>query len=172
MRLLDMLTSTKRPTEDASILSPDAVVYRLLYINRPTAPYKISRAKSEGADVVAEWKMEDPAWRQHFAHAKVAKVVRILLKTHEDTREVHALDQEFTVTWEGQTPKLTGASSFLIGVTPTFSFSSNPPAFTEKVCEGNIQNYCFTTAELKEPLQEAVTECGWTYRPVSKPSKL
>jgi hypothetical protein len=172
MRLLDMLTSTKRPTEECSILPPDAVIYRLLYINRPTAPYKISRAPSEGASLVAEWKLDDPCWRARFAAAKVSKVVRILLKTHADTREVHALDQEFTVTWEGDVPKLTGASSFLVGVTPTFSFSTNPPAFTETVCEGNLQSYCFTTAELKEPLQEAVTECGWTYRPVSKPTKL
>jgi hypothetical protein len=172
MRLLDMLTSTKRPDEEASVLPPDAVIYRLLYINRPTAPYKVSRAPSEGANVVAEWKLEDPTWRARFAGAKVSKVVRILLKTHEDTREVHGLEQEFSVTWEGDVPKLTGISSFLIGVTPNFSFSNHPAAFTEKVCEGNVQSYSFTTAELKMPLQEAVTECGWTYRSVSKPTKL
>lgn len=172
MRLMDMLTSTKRPTEECSILPADAVIYRLLYINRPGAPFKISRAPNEGANLVAEWKMEDPCWRARFAAAKVSKVVRILLKAHEDTREIHALDQEFNVTWDGEIPKLVSASSFHVPHTPTFSFASHPAAFTETVCEGNLQSYCFTTAELKLPLQEAVTECGWTYRPVSKPTKL
>lgn len=172
MGLLDLLTSTRRPSEECSVLPADAVAYRLLYANRPSAPFRVSRADpvTDGADLVAEWKLGDPCWQGRFRAAGMTKAVRILLKMHADCCEVHALEQEYGVTWDGDTPTLTPASSFLPS-TAVFHFKAQPK-FTETVCPGSLHHWQFATSELREPLHEATTECGWTYRLVNKPGKL
>jgi hypothetical protein len=40
-------------------------------------------------------------------------------------------------------------------------------AFTEKLQPGEVYNYRFDTREIKKPLQDAVTSCGWTYKAVT-----
>ena len=40
-------------------------------------------------------------------------------------------------------------------------------AFTETLAPGQVYNYKFSTAEMKTPIQEAVTGAGWTYRGVT-----
>lgn len=37
----------------------------------------------------------------------------------------------------------------------------------ETLAPGEIYNYRFATKELKEPLQKAVAENGWRWRPVA-----
>ena len=39
--------------------------------------------------------------------------------------------------------------------------------FTETSAPGQIYNYRFDTSEMKNPLQEAVNSCGWTYKGVA-----
>ena len=40
-------------------------------------------------------------------------------------------------------------------------------AFTEELEPGQVYNYRFDTREIKGPIQEAVTSCGWTYQGVA-----
>jgi len=40
-------------------------------------------------------------------------------------------------------------------------------AFTETLAPGQVYNYRFDTRELKQPIQETVTSCGWTYKGVT-----
>lgn len=37
-------------------------------------------------------------------------------------------------------------------------------AFTEQLESGEVNNYRFSTKEMKQPIQDTVTRCGWTYR--------
>ena len=39
--------------------------------------------------------------------------------------------------------------------------------FTEELKPGVVYKYRFNTAELKKPIQEAVTACGWDYKGVA-----
>jgi hypothetical protein len=39
--------------------------------------------------------------------------------------------------------------------------------FTEKLEGGEIYSYRFDTREIKKPIQDAVTACGWTYKGVA-----
>jgi hypothetical protein len=40
-------------------------------------------------------------------------------------------------------------------------------AFSEKLEAGQVYNYRFDTREIKTPIQDAVTRCGWTYKGVA-----
>ena len=37
----------------------------------------------------------------------------------------------------------------------------------ETFAPGQVYNYRFDTSEIKRPIQEAVTSCGWTYKGVA-----
>jgi len=40
-------------------------------------------------------------------------------------------------------------------------------AFTEELKPGVVYNYRFSTNEIKKPIQEIVTACGWDYKGVA-----
>ncbi|HEV8353450.1 MAG TPA: hypothetical protein VGR24_04555 [bacterium] len=166
MGLLDFLTSTKRPVPGTPVLSRAEVLSRIKALNRPTAPYEIIETTEEGADLIAEWKIVDAKWYEIFAEAGLNKVFRIYLKLDETAHEVRASDREYTVEWVAGVPKLKLAVSAFKGQKQSIEFGK-AYAFTEKLEVGQVYNYRFDTRELKEPIQNAVTGAGWTYKGVA-----
>jgi hypothetical protein len=163
--LFDFLTSTKRPPAGAPVLSPDEVRKRLLSVNRPTAPYHIIDGASEGVDVIAEWKVVDASWHEIFAKAGLTKTFKIYMKLHPEEHEVRAVDREYAVSWSAGLPSVTLAVSAFRGQSQSIEFGK-AYAFTETLAPGQVYNYHFDTREIKKPIQEAVTSCGWTYKGV------
>ena len=166
MSLFDFLTSTKRPPKDTPVLEKEEVLRRLLALNRETAPYRIIDGPDEGVDLIAEWKIVDAQWYQIFAKAGLTKVFRIYLKLDPEKHEVRALDREYTVSWTAGIPKLSLDASYFRGQKQTIEFGKGY-AFTEKLAFGEVYNYRFDTREIKKPIQDAVTSCGWTYKGVA-----
>lgn len=166
MGFLDKLTSTKKPPAGTPVLSQQEVLDKLLGLNRPTAPYQLIDGTSEGADLIAEWKIVDAKWYELFAKAGLEKVFRIYLKFDPEKHEVRAMDREYTVSWRAGVPKLEIAASAFKGQTQTIEFGK-AYAFTEKLQPGVVYNYRFDTREIKGPIQDAVNSCGWTYRGVA-----
>jgi hypothetical protein len=166
MGLFDFLTSTKRPAAGTPALSPDEVADRILALNRQTAPFQIVDGRSEGADLIAEWKIVDAEWYELFAKAGLEKVFRIYLKLDPAKREVRASDREYTVEWRAGVPGLSVAASAFRGQKQSIEFGK-AYAFTETLSPGVVYNYRFDTRELKGPIQDAVTDAGWTYRGVA-----
>ena len=39
--------------------------------------------------------------------------------------------------------------------------------FTEELTPGQVYKYRFNTNEIKKPIQEAVSACGWSYKGVA-----
>ena len=167
MGFLDFLTSTRRPAAGVPVLSPEQVKQKLVSLNRPTAPYRIVDGKQDGVDVVAEWKVVDAQWYQVFEKAGYSKTFRILMKLDPEKREVRAQDRELEVSWSAGIPKLSLAVSGFRGQKQEISFGQGY-AFTEELKPGQVYNYRFNTKELKQPLQDAVTSSGWTYKGVVK----
>jgi hypothetical protein len=165
MGFLDFFTSTRKPAAGVPVLSAEQVKQKLLAVNRPTAPFKIADGSAEGVDLIAEWKVVDAQWYEIFAKAGLKKTFRILLKLDPQTHEVRAQDREFEISWTAGVPKLSVAVSGFKGQKQEISFGA-AWAFTEELKPGQVYNYRFNTKELKEPLQEAVTSSGWTYRGV------
>jgi len=166
MGIFDILTSTKRPPADAKQLSQQEVLQALMSLNRPTAPYHLVDGQAEGVDLIAEWRIVDAQWYEIFAKAGVSKVFKIYLKLDPRKYEVRALDKEYSVTWSAGVPKLSTSGEYFRG--QKYSFSSGWRfGFKETLEPGVVYNYHFTTKEIKKPIQDAVTGCGWTYKGVT-----
>jgi len=166
MKLWDKLTSTRRPDEGAVALPAAEVRTRLLALNRPTAPWQIVDGSEEGVDLIAEWKIVDARWYEIFAKAGLEKTFRIRMKFDEGDHELRAKDEEYEVSWRAGVPSLSLAKSKTMGQTQSIQFGA-AYGFTEELRPGEIYQYRFNTGELKGPIQEAVTACGWTYKGVS-----
>jgi hypothetical protein len=166
MGVFDFLSSTKRPPAGTPALTGQEVLDRLMGLNRPTAPYRLIDGKAEGVDVIAEWKVEDPEWHHVFAEAELPRAFKIYLKLDPSQHEVRAMDREFSVTWEADGPTLSVNVGAFRGQTRSVEFGA-AYAFTETLPSGQIYKYRFDTNEIKKPIQEAVTSCGWTYKGVA-----
>jgi hypothetical protein len=166
VRLLDFFTSTRRAAEGTPLCAPDEVRERLLALNRATAPYQITDGTDEGVDLIAEWKIVDAQWYEIFAKAGLKKVFKIYLKLDPNEHLLRASDREYEVAWEAGVPHLSLAASAFRGQIQSIEFGT-AYAFTEEFQPGKVYNYRFSTKELKEPIQEAATACGWTYKGIA-----
>ncbi len=148
------------------MLSRAEVTAALRALNRPSAPYQVSDGAPEKVDLIAEWKIVDAAWYEIFSKAGLSKVFRIYLRLDEATHEVRAMDREYTLAWQAGVPRLTLAATAFKGQMQSVEFGK-AYAFTEKLEPGQVYNYRFDTREIKQPIQEAVIRCGWTYKGVA-----
>ena len=156
----------KKPNKDTPVLPAGEVRQRLLALNRATAPYQIIEGAAENVDLIAEWKIVDARWYEIFAKANLTKVFRIYLKFDEAKHEVRAKDEEFTLEWRAGVPSLSVSASKFSGQKTSIEFGT-AYAFTEEFKPGQVYNYRFNTNEIKKPIQEAVTACGWTYKGIA-----
>lgn len=156
----------KKPNKNTPVLSAEEVRQRLLALNRETAPYQIRDGSAEGVDLIAEWKIVDTKWYEIFAKANLTKVFRIYMKFDEAKHEVRAKDEEYTVEWRAGVPSLSIAASKFSGQKTSIEFGT-AYAFTEELKPGQVYKYRFNTNEIKKPIQEAVTDAGWTYKGVA-----
>jgi len=182
MGLLDAFTSTKRPAKNTPVLSEDELRGRLVAVNRDAAPFRVVDGRDENVDFIAEWKLNDPKWAPVFSGAGVQETLRIYLKVISGKHEIRASDRRYTVSWKpsteakvekeiGQDPEATvEVTLFEISHTRGQEFSlkiGGEPAYTETLESGQQRSYRFTAQELKGPIQEVVTACGWTYKGVA-----
>lgn len=164
MGLFDFFTGTKRPAAGVVPVPAEAVYAALLSVNSPDRPFVIRDGRAEGVDLIAEWKIADARWFGYFG--KTTKTNRTLMRLDASKNEVRALDEEFLVTWAGQTPQVTVGKRYERGqinkksYSATFSRDENGKLVKES--QGS-----FSSAELKEPLREVVTGIGWTWRGVT-----
>ena len=156
----------KKPDKDSPVLSKEEVRQRLLALNRETAPFQIIDGSPEDVDLIAEWKIVDTQWYEIFAKANLTKVFRIYLKFDEAKHQVRAKDEEYTVQWKAGIPSLSASVSKFQGQTTSIEFGT-AYAFTEELKPGQVYKYRFSTSEMKKPIQEAVTACGWEYKGIA-----
>jgi hypothetical protein len=148
------------------VLSPPEVIDAILALNRPTAPYQIVDGQAEGVDLIAEWKIVDARWVEIFAKAGLKKVFRILMRLDPERHQVRAVDREYTVSWRAGVPTLSLSAETFRGQKQSIEFGT-AYAFTETLAPGQVYKYRFSTGEIKKPIQQAVTACGWTYKGVA-----
>jgi hypothetical protein len=162
MGLFDKLTGTKRPSSGVTPRSADDVRAMLLSLNGPDVPYVVRDGTPEGADLVAEWRIMEPAWRTFFARTQVSRAIKIRMRLVPANHEVRALDQQREVKWVEGTPVST-------------EYSRGPARTTSRQwtigrgAEGRpemTETFRFDSSELKDPLQDAVLKSGWTWRGV------
>ena len=166
MGLFDIFTGTKRPKPGVAPAPADAVRAAILALNRDTAPYQITPCPDDSCDLVAEWRIVDAKWYEIFAKAALKKTFRIKMRLDPAHHQVRAVEEDYTVTWRAGVPHLTLEASGFRGQKSEISFGSGY-AFTEELRPGQVYHYRFNSAELKKPLQQAVTDKGWTWKGVA-----
>jgi hypothetical protein len=151
---------SKNPVKGVAPKSAQEVREALLAVNRDTAPYIIRDGTPEGVDLVAEWRILDEAWHGIFGKAGLTETFRVFMRLDERKQEVRTKDERLVVRWSKGIPAL--GKSLQRGQINAGE-SRTQFGFTEQGQFGKKIEYRFNTRELKGPLQEAVTGCGWRY---------
>lgn len=163
MGLFDKLTGTKRPADGVAPVPADEVRAALLGLNGADLPYVIRDGRDEGADLVAEWRVLEPAWRTLLLRSQLSRVFKVYMRLVPEKGEVRALDKEFEVEWVGDTPRLSLSSQAQRGqvksVSKQWTLSRGEDGDRE-------ETFGFDSDDLKNPLQSAVLKSGWTWRGV------
>ncbi|AGS69223.1 hypothetical protein [Streptomyces collinus] len=165
MGLFDVFTGTRHPEGGVVPRSAEEVRAALLAVSGPDTPYVVRDGALEKADLVAEWRVRDPAWHTFFARTQVSRTLQIRMRLVPERREVRALDRAWDVTWAGDRPRLVLSAERSRGQVRTVSRRWT----VERGADGRLrrtEESCFDPAELRTPLQEAVLGAGWTWRGV------
>lgn len=163
MGLFDKLTGTKRPEDGVDPLPPQGVHAALLGLNGPDVPYVIRDGAEEGADLVAEWRVLEPAWRTFFLRTQLSRVFKVYMRLVPEKNEVRALDTQFEVDWVGDTPRMALSSETQRGQVTTVTKRRTLGRGEDGERE---ETFSFDSNDLKDPLQSAVLKSGWTWRGV------
>ncbi len=122
----------------------------LLRLNNPMRPWLIRDGSPEGADLIAEWKSDDPDWRQVLEDLAVPLTFQIHLRLDVRTRELLARDR--LVQWrrdaDDRLVEYRDAGDLYL------SWSGN----------SNCRHHVITTEDIKIPVQQCVDDAGWSYR--------
>ncbi|WP_405497152.1 hypothetical protein [Streptomyces sp. NBC_00096] len=165
MGLFDRLTGTRHPGSGVAPRSAEEVRAVLLGSFGADAPYTVRSGAAEGADLVAESRILEPAWHTFFARTQVSQVFQIRMRLDAAAREVRTVDRQYDVTWLGGTPKLALSAEQQRGQVSTVSRRRT----VERGADGGLETtevFRFDSSELKDPLREAVLGAGWTWRGV------
>ncbi|QJS09661.1 hypothetical protein HKX69_09100 [Streptomyces argyrophyllae] len=165
MGLFDKLTGTRRPPTGVAPVSPEEVRTALLGLNRSDVPYVVRDSAADTADLVAEWRIEEPAWRAFFVESQLTHAVRIRMRLVQEDREVRALEEQWEATRIGNPPRLKIASEYSRGPNRTVTRQWT----IERGDSGRLEateTFRFDAAELRNPLRDAVLKSGWTWRGV------
>jgi hypothetical protein len=163
MGLFDKLTGTKHPEDGVAPRPAEEVRTALLGLNRPDVPYIIRNGAAEDADLVAEWRMAEPAWQAIFVESQLTRAVRIRLRLVEADHEVRVLEEGWEVTRVGNPPKLKISGAYSRGPDRTVSRHYTVKRGDSGGLEAT-ETFRFDNSELRNPLQNAVLKSGWTWR--------
>lgn len=165
MGLFDKLTGTRHPTEGVPPAPAAAVRTALLALDRPDVPYTIRDGAAENAELVAEWRLSEPAWQPFFVGSRLSRAVRISLRFDHEDQEVRALEESWAVERIGNPPRIRISSQYTRG--PGRTVSSHRKI--QRGDDGRIEAreyFHFDSSELRDPLRDTVLKLGWAWRGV------
>ncbi|MCC2280613.1 hypothetical protein LKL35_35195 [Streptomyces sp. ET3-23] len=138
----------------------------LFAINGPDVPFVVRETHSqEKGDLVAEWRVLEPAMGYSFSRKQVERTIKTSMRLDALKCEVRTYDEQWERTWVGDPPRLALSHEYGRGqismVYREWTYERGPDGRRHKV-----ETFRFDPREMKDPLQKAVLESGWTWRPV------
>ena len=167
MGLFDLFTGRKAPPAGTPRADAEELRAAFLALDRDTAPFTVREGGSEGADLVAEWRIVDARWYEVFAKAGLGKGAQVLLRLDAQTGEVRNVQRDYTVEWRAGVPSLSFSAEAFRGQKVEMSWGAGAAFREEDLRFGKVYEYRFRTSELKDPLREVAAIHGWTWRPVA-----
>ncbi|MFJ1785385.1 hypothetical protein ACIOML_13875 [Streptomyces anulatus] len=165
MGFFDTLTGTRRPEAGTAPRSAEELRTALLGLNRPDVPYVIGDGAAHGADLVAEWRIAEPAWQTFFIGSQLTHAIRIRMRLAEDVPEVRAVEESWEVTRVGNPPRLRISAEYARGGGRTVSRRYTLARGESGRLEAT-ESFSFDSAQLTGPLRNTTLEAGWTWRGV------
>ncbi|WP_030671844.1 hypothetical protein [Streptomyces cellulosae] len=165
MGLFDKLTGTKRPDSGIAPRAAEEVGAALVALNGPDVPWVVRDGAPEGADLVAEWRLAEPAWRTFFVESQLTRAVQIRMRLVEEDHEVRVLEEGWEVTRVGNPPALRISSQYTRGPDRTVSRDWTIGRGESGRLEAT-EAFRFDSGQLRNPLRGAVLASGWTWRGV------
>ncbi|WP_427920244.1 hypothetical protein [Streptomyces sp. cg40] len=165
MGLFDKLTGTQHPPEGVSPVPGEDLREALLGLNRAEVPYVIRYGGGEGCDLLAEWRLTEPAWQQVFVRSRISHAVRIRLRLDHKEHEVRALEEQWELSRVGTPTRLQTTSEYTRGPGRTVSRRWTVGRGADGHLEAT-ETFRFDSAEMREPLRDTVLRSGWTWRGV------
>jgi hypothetical protein len=162
------------PAAGISAVDRAALEQRLLALNAPDRPWMVRR--DDKADLVVEWKFADATWWGLLAKSGLRKAYRLRLCFDETRHRCGALDEFGDVEWSAGVlgaPRVHFQRSFFRGVQLVRKERGIAYGFKTPTGggAGKALDYSFDIDALKQPVIEAVTAGGWTYRPILWPRR-
>lgn len=165
MGFLDKLTGTKHRPEGVASVPGEELRAALLGLNQPDVPYVIRYGGGEQCDLVAEWRLAEPAWQSFFVRSQISHAVRIRMRLVHKEHEVRALEEQWELSRVGSPTTLQVASKYTRGPSRTVSRRWTIGRGENGGLEAT-ETFRFDSAELREPLRNTVLKSGWTWRGV------
>ncbi|MFF8916288.1 hypothetical protein ACF08M_23910 [Streptomyces sp. NPDC015032] len=165
MGFFDMLTGTRHPEDGVAPRSAEELRTALLSLNRPDVPYVIRDGAAHDADLVAEWRIAEPAWHTFFVGSQLTHAIRIRMRLAEEGHEVRAVEEQWEVTRVGNPPRLQTSTEYSRGSGRTVSRRWTLQRGENGRLEAT-EAFSFDSAELTDPLRNTALESGWTWRGV------
>ncbi|HVV42934.1 MAG TPA: hypothetical protein VHC94_17930 [Nitrobacter sp.] len=165
MSFFGRLIGRYEPKPGVPQVSANRLKADLLALNRPTAPFIIRECTAddpENADLVAEWRMREPAWYTIFGSADLSHSFQVFMRLLEDRHEVQSIDWVWDVHWSVGVPSFSYSKTWSRGQQWEYRGSIRP--FYETTPSGERVAYRFSSSELKKPLRDVVTGSGWSWR--------
>lgn len=164
MGFLDKLTGTARPGSGTDPLPAEDVRAVILGLNGQDVPYVVREGTAEEkADLVAEWRLWEPAWQTFFARTQMSRQLQIRMRFVPADHEVRTVDHQWAVKW-------------VSGVPVTATRTRGPAKTVSKQwtigrgsdgSSGLTETFRYDTSDLKDPLRNAVLKAGWTWRGIA-----
>ena len=121
----------------------------LLRLNTPARPWLIHDGAAQGVDLIAEWKSDDPDWRQVFEDLEVALTYQVHLRLDVELSALCMVDH--LIEWQrdaesGQLVERHDSGDLRL------SWSGN----------SNCMHYLLSTEDIKAPIRQCAADMGWT----------
>lgn len=165
MGLFDKLTGTRHPPDAVSPVPGEELRAALLGLNQSDVPYVIRNGDGEQCDLVAEWRLTEPAWQQAFVQSHITHAVRIRMRLVNEDHELRALEEQWEVSRVGSPMRLQVSSEYTRGPSRTVSREWALGRGRNGGLEAT-ETFRFDSAELRSPLPDTFLKSGWTWRGV------
>ncbi|WP_329386563.1 hypothetical protein OG625_28200 [Streptomyces sp. NBC_01351] len=163
--LWDRWTGTRHAEPGTRVLPTQQLRDALLALNDSGVPFRIRETGVGGADLVAEWRVLEPATGIGLTRRQVDRTLKVWLSLRPREREVRAIDEQFEVTRAGAPPGRVVARAQgrgpIRGMRKRWVYEKGPDGRRHKVV-----TFEFDSRQLKNPLRTTVLQAGWTWRGV------
>ncbi|MGW8333853.1 hypothetical protein ACWGNF_01655 [Streptomyces sp. NPDC055808] len=163
MGIFDRLTGTRRPPEGVSPVPAQELRAALLGLNRAEEPYVVRYGGGERCDLLAEWRLTEPAWQQTFVRSEITHAVRIRMRLDPTAHELRALEEQWELSRVGTPTRLQVTSQYTRGPSRTVSRQWTIGRGADGRLEAT-ETFRFDSARMREPLRDLVLQLGWTWR--------